>query len=111
MLKQHDYYVYHEGKRVYGRRFAEERVLIEECETPQAAHDLVQQIINPSGRPASSFNALRPLRDAEGKIVRDDKGDVVKEIVNVGYHAAEFQNQISDNCRAVVDAAYAKQSG
>lgn len=110
MLSQHRYYVYYEGCRVYARMDQCERVLVEECESPQAAHDKVQSIINPSGRPAQSFWEERAVVDEHGKPIFDDKGKPIMTKVNVGFHAKEFQDAISENCREVVEAAYARST-
>ena len=84
MLKQHQFYVYHQENRVYARRGKEEPVLLEACDTPQAAADLVQSIVNPT------FVSERHPAFA-----------------GMGYVHPAFQAKISDNCRAAVETAYA----
>lgn len=97
MLSQHEFYVYHQAEIVYGRMGDRERVVIEVCESPQAAYEKVQSIINPENLPASHF-----------KEERTDKNGVT-QIVEVGYHSKEFQDKISQNCESVVKTAYGLQ--
>lgn len=83
MLDQHKYYVYHEGNVVYARMDDQERVVVETCETPHAAYLFVQKIVNPD---------------------RLQHDDAVLE--GRGFNHPEFQEAISENCKATVLAAY-----
>lgn len=83
MLKQHEFYVYYEENRVYARMGEHKPVIAEIMETPQAAHDKVQSVVNPKGLPSAQIGPK-------------------------GFNEDSFQKAISDNCRAYVEAAYAK---
>ena len=85
-LKQHEFYVYHEENRVMARRRTEAPVIAEEYESFQAAHDRVQEIVNPTKAPAAVFGPL-------------------------GYNNPDYLAKISENCREFVEAAYAKAGG
>lgn len=87
-LKQHKYYVYHEGPIVYARMDDLERVEVQTCVDAQAAHDKVQSIVNPTMRSFDSFQEVDKL----GR--------------KMGFHSKEYQDAISDNCEATVKAAY-----
>lgn len=82
-LTQHEFYVYYDGSDVFARRRAEPPVLAETLDSPQAAHDRVQEIVNPDGKSPYSFGAK-------------------------GFHEEAFQRAISDNCRAYVEEAYGR---
>lgn len=97
MLKQHQYYVYHEAEKIYARRGEDERVLAETAANPQEAYRKVQKIVNPKGLSAGDLDEEQTDKD----------GNVLT--VNVGFHQKEFQAAISDNCREYVVAAYAKE--
>lgn len=92
MLKQHRYYVYHDGATVFARMEDKAPVVIAECASPQAAADKVQSIINPL------------------KLKHEDlhKGDLEKGTADWrGFRHPDFQNAISGNCEKAVKAAYA----
>lgn len=82
-LKQHEFYVYHSEGVVLARKLGQRPVVAEEFATAQAAHDRVQQIVNPDGLTAADLGWA-------------------------GFNSPKFQNEISDNCRDYVEAAYAK---
>jgi hypothetical protein len=82
MLRQHDYYVYYDGSRVYARMGDRPPVLARECKTPQEAHDFVQRIINPEGKRKEDFAQ--------------------------GFNDPQFQKAISASCEAFVRDAYAR---
>lgn len=81
---RHEFYVYHDGADVFARRGSEPPVLAETCESPQAAHDKVQEVVNPTGRPHDKWGPR-------------------------GFHEEAFQAAISGNCKEYVEAAYAKR--
>lgn len=83
MLKQHQFYVYHEGSIVYARMENRDPVIIETSASPQAAADKVQSIVNPQGRKAVDY------------------GDE-------GFLSKTFQEQVSANCEKAVREAYGK---
>lgn len=91
MLRQHQFYVYHDENRVMARMGVKEPVVAETMQTAQEAHDRVQQIINPTGRTADSFE-------------EKDAYDLKK-----GFDSFEFQAAISGNCEAYVKDAYKKK--
>lgn len=84
MLKQHEFYVYHQGATVLARRHREDPVVAEALESPQAAYDKVQSILNPAGLSAESIDP------------------------RLGFLAPAFQAQISERSREYVEAAYAR---
>ncbi len=84
MLKQHQFYVYHDGPSVFARMGAKAAVLAETCASPQAAYDRVQSVVNPLGKR------------------HDDPA-----FEGRGFHHPAFQSAISANCEAFVKAAYA----
>lgn len=81
MLKNHEFYVYHEGSTVFARAGNRSPVILQTFDTPQEAHDKVQSIINPTNKQHQDFGPD-------------------------GFLSEEFQLSISDNCRAAVEAAY-----
>lgn len=91
MLKQHEFYVYHDENRVMARMGEQAPVVAETLETPQAAHDKAQAIINPTGKAAADFKEIDTLGREKG------------------FHSAEFQDAISGNCEAYVKTAYKKK--
>jgi len=91
MLKQHEYYVYYDGNAVMARMGNQAPVIAETLGSVQAAHDRVQEIVNPTRLKASDFN--------EQDSLKRDKG----------FHSESFQMNISKNCEAFVKAAYAKK--
>lgn len=96
MLKQHNYYVYHDGSTVFARKEDFAPVVAKECASPQEAHDYVQSVINPAGK--------RPQDFRECKIdPKTGKPDPTKPL---GFLSKEFQDAISPNCEKVVRAAY-----
>lgn len=84
MLTQHEFYAYYDENRVYARRREEKAVLAQTLDTPQDAHDLVQSIVNPN-----------------------DLHCKHKSLGEKGFNHPSFQESISENCRAFVEAAYA----
>ena len=82
-LKEHEFYVYYAGKKVFARRGDEAPVVAEVCASPQAAHDRVQEIVNPGGKRPEAFGPA-------------------------GFNEAAFQKRVSENCRGYVEAAYRK---
>ena len=79
----HEFYVYYQGATVFARRRSEPPVVAEECESPQAAHDRVQAIVNPEGKDHKAFGPR-------------------------GFNEDSFVLGISERCREYVEAAYAK---
>lgn len=105
-LKQHEFYVYHDGANVMARRGTLAPVVAKtfpsrkakdsngkEAEmSAQDAHDFVQTIVNPKGL-AHDHPSLKV--EAEGYPGK------------TGFHHPSFQQAISGNCEAFVKAAYA----
>lgn len=85
MPKKHKYYVYHDGETVFARMDDLEPVILEKCETPQAAYGRVQSIINPENHR------------------HDEYGEK-------GFNAEAFQSAISRHCETAVKAAYAQKA-
>lgn len=88
MLKQHAFYVYHDGNKVMARMGDNAPIVAETLDTAQAAYDKVQSIINPTGRAPDSFAET----NAAGQ--------------KMGFLSKEYQDAISPNCEAYVKAAY-----
>ena len=86
---RHRYYVYQEAENVYARFEDKARILVKTCDTPYDAYVMVQSIINPQGKTHSDFTEV----SANGN--------------QLGFLSEEFQSQISANCKAIVEAAYA----
>jgi len=86
-LVQHEFYIYHDGPVVYGRKLGLGAKVVKQCASAQEAYDYVQSVINPEGRAHSEFM----------------DGDIP-----TGFNSVEFQEQISPNCKSVVEAAYAE---
>ncbi|MEZ0263017.1 MAG: hypothetical protein ACAH80_18575 [Alphaproteobacteria bacterium] len=94
-LKQHKFYVYHDGAKIFARMDDLDPVLVEECKggglddegqpksPAQEAHDKVMTILNPKGLKHTRFGPRGFLEDS-------------------------FQKDISKHCEATVTAAYAK---
>lgn len=83
MLKQHSHYVYYSENRIMARKGDLAPVVARVCETPQEAHDAVQEIVNP------------------GKLRHDDPS-----FEGQGFHHPLFQLAISGNCADFVEQAY-----
>lgn len=94
MLKEHQFYVYHDGPNVMARSGNAKPVVARVCKSPQAAHDVVQEVVNPEGRDAKFYRVMK-----DGVVVSD-----------LGFLDPRFQAAISKNCEAFVKAAYAKAS-
>lgn len=82
MLRQHNFYVYHEGDTIYARMMDRSPVIVEKAKSVQEAYDKVQQIVNPKGLQASYFGPE-------------------------GFLSDKFQREISTNCEKIVREAYA----
>jgi hypothetical protein len=83
--KDHEFYAYHDGPKVYARWGNRKPVVAETLDSPQAAHDRVQEIVNPDG-----------LR-------HDDR-----KLGNQGFNHPDFQAGLSARCEAFVRAAYGR---
>lgn len=108
-LKQHEFYVYHTGEKVYARRRDEAPVLAETLKTPQEAAAKVQSVVNPANVHHSAYDKFETRRV---KAVNPETGieEEVDAQVNVGlgYNDPDFQGRISANCEKYVNEAYAK---
>jgi hypothetical protein len=97
MLKQHEYYVYHDATTVFARMRELAPVVIKECASTDEAALLVETIVNPRRMRPDDFTETR----------KNHKGDTVA----LGLLSKGFQDQISKNCKAAVEAAYATAGG
>lgn len=108
-LKEHQFYVYHQGEKVFARRRNEEPVLSETLASPQAAHDFIQKVVNPTGIHHSKYDKFETRRV---KVKNEETGAEEEQEVEVnvgkGYNDPEFQASISANCEKYVNEAYAK---
>lgn len=106
-LKQHRYYVYHEENRVMARMEDLPPVVAEECDTPQAAHDKVQSVVNPQGLKHDDPSLCRVTSET---FVCPETGEEKEREVKtqMGFLHPDFQYAISDNCKDYVVAAYKK---
>lgn len=87
-LRQHEFYVYHDGETVFARMRDISPVVVKKHETTDAAALYVHSIVNPK--------RLRP----------DDFTETNKHGVPLGLNSPAFQAAISDNCKATVIEAY-----
>jgi hypothetical protein len=83
MKSPHKYYVYYDGNKVYARMEGEKPIVAETLKTPQEAHDRVQEIVNPRGKPHAEFGPRGFLEPAFQAAISGHAEQYVKEAYGV----------------------------
>lgn len=97
MLSQHEYYVYHDETTVFARMRDLAPVVLKKCASTDEAALLVESIVNPKRLRSDEFH--------------DTKKNRFGDTVRLGLLSKGFQDMISKNCKAAVEAAYAAAEG